>query len=228
MRVAPSAAEIGHSLFFYPVVGTMIGGLLAALAVLLGAAPAPVRAALLIVAWVLLTGAMHLDGLADSADAWGGSRGDKERALTIMKDPCAGPMGVTAIVVVLLVKFAALASLAPPLHLTALVFSAGVARAMVIALFLTTEYVRAAGLGKALAEHTARHKTVLILVLTGVFVAALAINIVALCVALGVFLLLRAMMRRAIGGTTGDTAGALIEITEAALLIAFVFQGANR
>ena len=62
-------------------------------------------------ALIALTGGLHLDGLADSADAWVGGFGDRARTLEIMKDPRSGPAGVTAIVSLLLLKCAALASL---------------------------------------------------------------------------------------------------------------------
>ncbi|WP_173644308.1 adenosylcobinamide-GDP ribazoletransferase, partial [Xanthomonas citri] len=68
-------------------------------------------AALLLSAWVWLTGALHLDGLADTTDAWVGGMGERRRTLAIMKDPASGPMAVTAVVLVLLLKCAALASL---------------------------------------------------------------------------------------------------------------------
>jgi adenosylcobinamide-GDP ribazoletransferase len=67
------------------------------------------HAALLLTVWVLLSGGLHLDGLADSADAWLGGFGDRERTLTIMKDPRSGPIAVVVLVLVLLLKFCALA-----------------------------------------------------------------------------------------------------------------------
>ena len=74
------------------------------------------------------------DGLADSADAWVGGLGDRERTLAIMKDPRSGPMGVTAVVLVLLLKFAALASL--PLADTAIWLAPMLARTAITAAFL--------------------------------------------------------------------------------------------
>ena len=107
----PSPEERGRSLPFYPAVGLVIGLLLMILAWLLGAPDPWLESALLLAAWVALTGALHIDGLADSADAWLGGGGDPQRALAIMKDPRSGPAGVAAVVMTLLVKFAALAAL---------------------------------------------------------------------------------------------------------------------
>jgi len=80
------------------------------LAVRFNAAPQP-AAALTLAATLLLTGAMHEDGLADTADAWVGGHGDRERTLAIMKDPRAGAMAVIAIVTLLLLKLASMESL---------------------------------------------------------------------------------------------------------------------
>ena len=99
-----------RSLPWYPLVGLLLGGLLYLLAWAIHGWPPLLSAAVTLAAWVALTGALHLDGLADSADAWVGGIGDRVRTLAIMKDPNCGPMGVTAVVLTLLLKFAALAS----------------------------------------------------------------------------------------------------------------------
>lgn len=86
----PEPRELGRSLLFYPLVGLLFGLLLWLASLLLQGTPAPLHAALLLTLWVLLSGALHLDGLADSADAWLGGFGDRERTLQIMKDPRSG------------------------------------------------------------------------------------------------------------------------------------------
>ncbi|WP_372867942.1 adenosylcobinamide-GDP ribazoletransferase, partial [Pseudomonas sp.] len=108
LAAMPSAQETGRSLLWYPVVGLLIGLLLLGVHYLLGDAPALLQAALLLVIWVGLSGGLHLDGLADSADAWAGGFGDRERTLAIMKDPRSGPMAVVVLVLLLLLKFVAL------------------------------------------------------------------------------------------------------------------------
>ncbi|HBM07500.1 MAG TPA: adenosylcobinamide-GDP ribazoletransferase, partial [Pseudomonas sp.] len=102
LRGMPEPQQIGRSLLYYPLVGLLLGGMLCLLGVALGNAAPPLKAALLLAAWVWLTGALHLDGLADSADAWLGGFGDRERTLAIMKDPCSGPVAVAVLVLVLL------------------------------------------------------------------------------------------------------------------------------
>ena len=206
---------------FYPLVGLIIGAVLATLHWLLTGTPVMLAAALLVVTWVLITGGLHLDGLADSADAWVGGLRNRERTLAIMKDPCCGPMGVVALVAVLIVKFAALATLVTTGDWIALLIAPVLARTALPALFVTTPYVRANGLGTSLAAHLPRPGAIAV-----VGVVLLAIPLFAglhglwmLVSGIVVFATLRMMMIKRIGGTTGDTAGALVELLETTLLV---------
>ena len=85
-----SARAMGRSVLSYPIVGLVLGLLLVSIQMLLVHIHPNVLAALLLILWVMVTGGLHLDGLADSADAWMGGQGDRERTLQIMKDPRAG------------------------------------------------------------------------------------------------------------------------------------------
>lgn len=217
----PEPAQLGRSLLFYPLVGLLFGVLLWGLNILLAGAPPLLHGALLLTAWVLLSGGLHLDGLADSADAWLGGFGDRERTLLIMKDPRSGPIAVIALVLVLLLKFAALLALIEQGQALVLVIVPLLGRGALLGLFLTTPYVRAGGLGQALADHLPRSAGWQV-----VFVGALGCVLVAgwtgaaaLIIASGVFVGLRHMMLRRLGGCTGDTAGALLELLEMAVLV---------
>ncbi len=221
-KVFDDASGRSNSLAWYPVVGLLIGGLLWALSWVLAATPPMLAAALLLAVWVALTGALHLDGLADSADAWVGGLGDRERTLAIMKDPRCGPMGVVALVLVLLVKFAALASLPPASG--ALLLAPVLARASLTAAFLFTPYVRSGGLGSGL---TAAPRTACLLGLA--FAVAVGIaggwrGVSAIAVTLVVFALWRVACMRRLDGMTGDTCGALTELVEVAVLLAFAWH----
>lgn len=214
--------QVGRSLLFYPVVGLIIGGLLALVAWLTEGGSESVRAVLLLVIWTLITGALHLDGLADSADAWVGGYGDREKTMAIMKDPYAGPAGVTIILLVLLAKYASLEVLLTQTNYTALVLLPMLARVMMPLLLLTTNYVRKNGMGSALAAHHPKCASQWI-----IFSCALLTVIVAgnsgvwlLATLAVVFLYLRRVMIKRIEGTTGDTLGAMVELSEAAGLIA--------
>ena len=103
--------HLGQSLLFYPLVGFIIAAILVLLATALSAQAPYVTAVLILTVWVALTGGLHLDGLADSADAWLGGLGDKAKTLSIMKDPTSGPIAVSILVLVLLIKLIMLAEL---------------------------------------------------------------------------------------------------------------------
>ncbi|MHB8536295.1 MAG: adenosylcobinamide-GDP ribazoletransferase [Sulfuricaulis sp.] len=212
--------DVGRSLLWYPLVGLLIGLTLAALARTLGSVPVELRAALILGAWVLITGALHLDGLADSADAWLGGLGDRERTLAIMKDPCSGPGAVVALVMVLIVKFTALESLLATGDWKPLVLAPLLGRMILPLLFITTPYVRHAGLGTAMARHLPRRTATAVVLATGIAVSMFTgkPGNLSLVVAATTFVLLRAMMLRRLDGTTGDTAGAMVELVETAVL----------
>ena len=217
----PAPQELGRSLLFYPLVGLLFGGILWGLNWLMLGAPLLLHAALLLTVWVLLSGALHLDGLADSADAWLGGFGDRERTLTIMKDPRSGPIAVVTLVLVLLLKFAALLALIEQQHAIALIIVPLLGRSALLGLFLTTPYVRAGGLGQALADHLPRSAGKQVLAVSGlacVLIAGLS-GFFALVLAVVLFAWLRRVMLRRLGGTTGDTAGALLELLEVAMLV---------
>ncbi|VVM66834.1 adenosylcobinamide-GDP ribazoletransferase [Pseudomonas fluorescens] len=217
----PEARELGRSLLFYPLVGLLFGAILWALNWLLSGTPPLLHAALLLSVWVLLSGGLHLDGLADSADAWLGGFGDRERTLTIMKDPRSGPIAVVTLVLVLLLKFTALLALIGQGHSLALVIVPLIGRSALLGLFLTTPYVRAGGLGQALADHLPRsagRQVLAVSALACVLIAGLS-GVVAVVLAVLGFAWLRQVMLRRLGGTTGDTAGAMLELLEVAVLV---------
>lgn len=219
--------QLGKSVVMYPVVGLIIGAVLALIAMGLNTfAPqlqTIVVAALVLFIWVLLTGALHLDGLSDSADAWVGGYGDKDKTLAIMKDPYCGPAGVSIIVITLLVKFAALTAVIGQSWISLLIAPV-IARSAVIVLFMSTPYVRKDGIG---ASHAAHLPKVLAWLMLGLVVLGcgyfLQFKVLWLLLAvMVVFLLLRYLMVHRIGGTTGDTAGGVIEVIEVVVLLALV------
>jgi len=218
----PEPREVGRSLLCYPLVGLLFGVLLWLASYLLQGTPAPLHAALLLALWVLLSGALHLDGLADSADAWLGGFGDRERTLQIMKDPRSGPIAVVTLVLVLLLKFCALWVLVERGAGALLVLAPVVGRAAMLGLFLGTPYVRPGGLGQALAEHLPRRAAGWVLL--GSMLLCLLLGglraVWPMVVAIGVFLWLRRLMCQRLGGATGDTAGALLELLELAVVLA--------
>jgi adenosylcobinamide-GDP ribazoletransferase len=217
----PAPQELGRSLLFYPAVGVLLGSVLMALNLLLDGAPLFLHAALLLAAWVLLSGGLHLDGLADSADAWLGGFGDRERTLTIMKDPRSGPIAVVTLVIVLLLKFTALLALIESHHNVGVLLAPVIGRTAMLGLFLNTPYVRAGGLGQALADHLPRRSGIQVLAITAVVCVLIGgfAGLASVIVATAGFFWLRRLMIRRLGGTTGDTAGAMLELLEVLVLV---------
>ena len=106
LKTIPTAQQNGRAILFYPLVGLIIGGILFLVTCIFVKLPALLLAAIVLALWIWLTGGLHLDGLADTADAWVGGFGDKLRTLQIMKDPSCGPIGVLSLVIICLLKFA--------------------------------------------------------------------------------------------------------------------------
>ena len=226
LPVATSEGGPGERLgrAYFPVVGAVVGLLSAAVFVLVGAVsnswPAAVAATATL---ALLTGALHLDGLADSADGLF-SGGDVERRLEVMRDPRLGTFGTVAVVLVLLGEVAAIASMSPGRAVAALVIAGALSRLAMLSVITLLPYVRAAGLGVAAVDSSHR---MFDLTLGSAFVvvvclldwrrALLALFLVALtATAVGV------LARRRLGGATGDVYGATAELCLLAALIAFV------
>jgi adenosylcobinamide-GDP ribazoletransferase len=177
---------------------------------------------------VVLTGALHLDGLADSADAWVGGLGDRERTLSIMKDPRSGPVGVVSVVLILLLKFAAVASLPPVGALTmnwALLLAPLLARAGLTALFLWMPYARREGLGTPLLAAPRGACLFALMATLAICVCCGWRGVTALGIAALVWLAWRYACMDRLQGFTGDTAGALTEMTEAAVVVALAIAG---
>lgn len=216
----------GVSLLWYPFVGLLIGAILIVLAWALNGLPGLLLAALLLAAWVAITGALHLDGLADSADAWMGGLGSRERSLAIMKDPYCGPGAVVVLVLVLLIKFSALETILVTGGFDLLWLAPVLGRVAMPLLFLTTAYVRPGGLGDALSKHLPRRAAWVVVVISlSVVLMTGEAGVLAVISAALMFFLLRALMLRRIQGTTGDTAGAMVELVEMAVLVTLAVAG---
>jgi adenosylcobinamide-GDP ribazoletransferase len=233
MRIEPppEVRETGASLACYPVVGLTLGAVLWSVALAVSRLTDLLGAAIVLATWVLLTGALHVDGLADTADAWVGGHGDRERTLSIMKDPRSGPVAVAAVNCLLLLKLAALAAVAAHPHAApwrdprlaaGCMLPPALGRAAIPLLFAQTPYVRAQGIGCELATHQLRGAGALASACVAIIalVAYGAVGAAALGAAAVSYGIVRAGLVRRLGGFTGDGAGALIEVTEAACLIA--------
>lgn len=222
----PTDQEIANSLVWYSVIGVLIGGLMAITGYLLAALPGYITAALVLTMWIVLTGALHLDGFADTVDAWVGGYGVRERTLELMKDPNCGPMAVVGVFLLLLLKYVCLIYLLERQAYQWLILVPWIARLMVALLFVSTNYIRPQGLGAALASFQLTIKRVLFFALQFLLMAwflgptTLGITLVGLAVLFA----WRTAMVKALGGITGDVVGAQIEITEVAALFFLVIS----
>ena len=223
LKEMPSKQQNGQSLLFYPLIGLMIGAILFAIATVLHALPVILLSSLILVVWIWLTGGLHLDGLADTADAWVGGFGDKERTLKIMKDPSCGPIGVLSLIILCLIKWSALYVLLEKQLYSALILFPILGRLAPLFLFLTTQYVREKGLGSSIAEFIPKTGAVILFILCLVASVYFAwAGILTAMIFIGTLIYLRYKFIQRIGGITGDTVGASIEICEAVSLLSLV------
>lgn len=212
--------NFGRSTAFFPIVGLLIGGILWAVSEVAGKIyPTTVVAVLLVGAEIILTGGMHLDGFMDSMDGLFSGR-PRERKLEIMRDSRVGANGVMAGVVLLLLKFALLIQLPKPVW-AVLPLMTVLGRWANVYCLRIFPYARPEGLGKAYQKHTTL--TDVLFAIAVVMVSAyLLLDIRGIIIA-GVSTLFVHLMGRQIshtlGGLTGDTYGALIEITEIVTLL---------
>ncbi|ODA40619.1 adenosylcobinamide-GDP ribazoletransferase [Desulfosporosinus sp. BG] len=224
-KVEITSEEFTRSYRYYPLVGLAIGLLLWLLAkILVLYFPPLVLGALLLVAELILTGGLHLDGFMDSMDGLLSAR-SPDRILEIMKDSRVGAHASMALIGLLLLKFSLLASLTPSKFSILLVMpmiSRWVFQIGVIAF----PYARAQGLGKGIHD-TTRWIPLLVsgAVVLGIsFMLAKIAGLITFGVCVIVVTLWAFKISSLLGGLTGDLYGAIIELSEViCLLVAFPF-----
>ncbi len=226
--LAFDADDVAHSAGWFPVVGAALGGFYSlAAAVSKGYLPASVVAVLLVLLDALATGALHFDGLADTADGFGGGT-KREDILRIMRDHNIGTYGGLALAVCVALKVTAYAALLTQNNWTsALILTPVLGRWSILLLTGTLPYARpstspAAGIERrSLAWGTVVVAGALVFVRSGRAVAATCtVAVVSAC--FGVY------CRRRIEGITGDTLGANVQLCESAALLAFLWAGSAR
>nr|WP_253201420.1 adenosylcobinamide-GDP ribazoletransferase [Sphingomonas quercus] len=213
-RVVADDAEFAAALRLYPLAGLVVGAIVIAAARAGGLADAWVGALAGLAAWVLVTGALHLDGLADLADGLGAAHRDRDRMLAVMADPHAGSFAVTAIALQLIAKLVLLHGLGGDWRVLLVPFAARIGPLVWARLLLPLK----PGLGATIAQ-AARWRDVGVWALAA---AGAAIVAPGLAVA---FLLIPGWalwLRWRVGGITGDCHGAGIELVETGLLAALL------
>ena len=211
--------ELGRSVPWFPVVGAVVGGLSGAVYwVLHDPLGAPIAAVLAVAAGAIATGGFHEDGLADTADALGGTT--RPRRLEIMKDSRIGTFGVLALALSTLVRVFAVSSLAPVDGLVALVVAHMLGRTTAVAVMGVAPAAGDTGLGHSYAAHLPRAWTAAAVVASSVAAASLGLpGAVALAAAAAAAAVVGLVACRAFGGTTGDVLGAVEQVGEMAVLV---------
>ena len=224
LRRGFSPEELERSIVYFPVVGLIIGLILAGLNWLFGLfLPSAVVSALLIVSMVVITGALHLDGFVDTCDGIAGHRTVEDR-WRVMHDSRAGSFGIVGVVLLLLLKYASLSSIPGPLMMITLLFMPVVGRwAMVYAIF-AYPYARPSGLGKVFKQGAKWPRfTVATLITFAVAVILIPLfQLAGLAVMFGVWLITvvaATYLKGKFSGLTGDTYGAINEVAEVGVLI---------
>jgi len=217
--------RIARSMVYFPAVGLLVGLLLAGInraLLFLGFNGFSVNV-VLVVALIVLTGGMHLDGLADAADAFLSGK-DKQEMLRIMRDSRIGVMGVLSLVSAILLKIALLLALSVKVRAAALLLMCLISRWGMVALLFLFPYARNEGKAKAYSEGSTPWiflgATFITLVCAGIiwqWKAAVPLAAVTLlCCFFGRY------AHRKVGGITGDVAGAQNELAEIMVLFAIV------
>jgi adenosylcobinamide-GDP ribazoletransferase len=227
--IVADAVDVGRAARWFPLIGGVLGAANALIAWTMTEVmdfPAALTATLVVGLGAWVTGAIHLDGLADTVDGLGGGR-DREAVLRIMRDPLIGSYGATALVFVIGVKVTAVAALLNRADALPFVVAApALSRWTISALAAWMPYARTqGGLGKAVTHE--RDPVGLVVATTVAAVIAIgALGIDGLTswafAALTTLWIARAARRR-IGGVTGDVFGASVELTEASVLVCGVW-----
>jgi adenosylcobinamide-GDP ribazoletransferase len=220
------SGDVAHASWAFPMVGALVGGV-GALAywIALGVGLPPTLAAALALAATLgSTGCLHEDGLADTVDGFGGGR-DRERKLDIMRDSRLGTYGACALLMSLLLRWAAVAAIAGPTTVAlALVAAHAAARATLPAFMRFVPPARTDGLSIHAGQPSPRSVTVALM--SGVLAVSAALGVTAAVIGLilagSVWVFMAWLSVRQIGGQTGDVLGALEQINEIVILLTAV------
>ncbi len=205
----------GYAVMFYPVVGFLLGTILYGSYLFLQNYTSHMHASVIVFAlWVVLTGALHLDGLSDTID---GLFVKKERALQVMKDPHTGGMGMIFSVVFLILKVTTLIVLDAMYLLPFVMMLARFNAVLAIYIF---PYISPNGMS-VLAKEEFR-TTQLFVVFAYVFVLSFVFSWSLLFISLFVLFVIKTFFMRRYGGFSGDIYGFAIEVTELILLNAIV------
>ena len=214
--------DFGASLLYFPIVGLGIGLVLSLSVFLLSSLPVLIKSAIILTVSTIITGGIHLDGLADTCDGFYGNK-SKEEILEIMRDSRIGVMAVVGLVTLLLLKFSLIASLSNEILWKALIVMAVFSRWTQCLACSNSAYARKEGKAKYFIEYASKRDVFI----GGLFSLALFVllmqikGIILFLVSAPVIFLFLQYIKKKIGGMTGDTIGAASEVAEVLILLFF-------
>jgi adenosylcobinamide-GDP ribazoletransferase len=211
--------DFARSLLYFPLIGLLIGFLLAGTACFFSFLPSLVKSTLILIASIVITGGIHLDGFADTCDGFFTCQ-PKEEILKIMRDAHIGVMGVVGITCLLLLKLSLIANIPQHTLWKSLIIMTTFSRWSQSLACCTSSYARKEGKAKYFMEYGSKKESllgsiftvvafVLLFHLAGLFLFVLSLLPV---------LLFITYVKKKIGGMTGDTIGATSEVAEVAVL----------
>ena len=215
------SGEFKHSVIFFPIVGLIIGGIIITVKTF-GAPifPEAVLNLFIVFTFIIVTGGLHLDGLADTVDGFYAGR-KKEDILRIMDDPHIGAMGVIAIVFSLMTRYLAVLSIPKNILISGLILSPVAGRWAMVLLMKISKPAKEDGLGNFFMKNIMNTDFIIsgiLSILIMFFLFGLKGILIFSAVSL-IVLTFSKYYNRKIGGITGDNLGAISEITELAALI---------
>jgi adenosylcobinamide-GDP ribazoletransferase len=219
------ARELGKSAAYFPLVGLFIGLVLYLLMQLLGLLDLSTftKAVLLVSGLVLISGGLHIDGLADTFDGLA-SGWNRQRSLEIMKQGGIGPFGIAAVVLMLLLKVSTVISLLGSSNIVWVFIAPVLARWSMVLSMTFQPPARKDGLGKIFIENctTKELLTASIIMMTVLLLSIKAKSILLIAAAALTAYLFNRLIKRKLDGITGDTLGALCEIVEIVILLMLI------
>jgi adenosylcobinamide-GDP ribazoletransferase len=222
--------QLGWATAYFPVVGALIGLVLAGLNYVMGLVlPLSVVSVLLIVSLVVMTGALHLDGLIDTCDGLAAHRSPEERR-QVMRDSRTGGFGVVGAVLVLLVKYVLLNNVPEDSMMLTLILMTTTSRWAMVYVIFANPYANPSGLGKSFKQATKWPQFLLATVITLALAGGL-FRLAGLVIVGGAWILVTAVaayLRWKLDGLTGDTYGATNEIAEVGVLTMVVLLSYNQ
>lgn len=222
IRIEVTAESLGKSMAVFPLVGLVLGLLIAALDYGFSYIfPPSVVSAVVLTSYIAIYGGFHLDGLADTVDGIAGGR-DREHILKIMKDSSIGAIGVVVMILLLLTKYQTINALPGNVRLGSLILMPVTGRWIEVLMAYGSRYAREIdGLGRPFAEYTGKRE-LLVASISAFIIAWLTLSwngVVAIAVTALLGLMMKRFFDKKTGGITGDILGAAGEVSELAMLL---------